>query len=286
MQPAARTVMQGHGAVSLVGLVGLFSIHCSAAPTGSHPGDAGAGPTASSTGDSGGVTPGGDSAAGAAGDAGDPADAFGPSRVEQDAEALCEAIEDDAAAQFEVLVQQNLACTGDDDCTRALATGGDCVAPCGHVLTNEAGAQTLGAAASSLCAPFVDAGCQLPGFGCPAVAPLNICAAGQCEGWAATLVANGGPFVHGVCASFEIEFSTAASRTALAPHDLAFALTPENGTLYADSTCATASTDGTVTLPGGANSVTFGFVPLATGPSGFSGSGPDEAIIGIEFSAQ
>jgi hypothetical protein len=67
-----------------------------------------------------------------------------------DAEALCQELENEAATQFEALVQQNLDCTNDNDCTR-ISPGGDgqCAALCGDVLTSEAGAPTLLAAANT-----------------------------------------------------------------------------------------------------------------------------------------
>jgi hypothetical protein len=220
-----------------------------------------------------------------AGDAGDPADASAVG--DADNQALCQDLENEAATQFAALVQQNLACTSDNDCTRISPGGdGECVALCGDVLANEAGAPTLGAAADTLCESFVAKGCRVPLLSCFADATLNICAAGTCEGWNASLSWNSAaPFTHGVCASFEIEFSTDQG-TALAPHDLVFALTPKNGTLYADAACTTPLAGGSVTLPGGANSVAFGFLPLAASQSGFSGSGPDNAIIGVDFLAQ
>ena len=142
------------------------------------------------------------------------------------------------------------------------------------------------AAANTLCESFAAEGCQVPFLGCPAVAPLNICAAGTCEGWGVSLSSSEAPFALGACALFEISFHTAESMTAVAPHDIVFALTAENGTLFADSACTTPLMGGSVTLPGGANSVAFGFVPLAAGQSGFSGSGSDNATIGIGFLAQ
>jgi len=200
---------------------------------------------------------------------------------------LCQDLESDAAAQLEALIQQNLACASDDDCTRISPEGrGQCAAACGHLLTNQAGASMLLAAANTLCESFVAKGCQVPLLGCPAVAPLNICAAGTCEGWGVSLGPSAGPFALGACAPFEISFYTAESRSAVAPHDIVFALTPENGTLYADSACTTPLMGGSVTLPGGANSVAFGFVPLAPGQSGFSGNGSDHATIGITFLPQ
>jgi hypothetical protein len=222
---------------------------------------------------------------GDAGEAGDAADAS--SAGDAESQALCQDLENEAVTQFDALVQQNLACTNDNDCTRISPVGdGQCAALCGDVLTNEAGAPALLTAADTLCESFAARGCHVLGIPCFAGAILNICAAGTCEGWAASLSWNrAAPFVHGACASFELGFSTAQG-TALAPRDIVFALTPENGTLYADSACTTFLAGGSVTLPGGTNRVAFGFVPLAAGSSGFSGSGPDNASIGLDFLAQ
>jgi hypothetical protein len=201
--------------------------------------------------------------------------------------ASCQDLLQAADIQFAALVQQNLACQSDDDCTRIAPTGqGQCAAICGDVLTDEAGAPTLLAAAGTLCESFVDAGCALPVLGCPAYATLNICVAGTCTGWGASLKWSEASFVHGVCAPFAIAFYTAESMTALAPHDLVFTLEATNGALYADPACTTALDGGSVTLPAGSNSVAFGFVPLAAGQSGFSGPGSDGANIGIDFLAQ
>lgn len=63
-------------------------------------------------------------------------------------------------------------------------------------------------------------------------------------------------------------------------------MTAQNGTLYSDSFCTMALTSGTVTLPAGASSIGFGFVPLAAGQSGFQGMGPGSSPIGESFLAQ
>jgi hypothetical protein len=251
----------------VVFIIGLLSVHCSGAVISEHPTGADAGPVKLPSGDSGGsVIP-------PSGDAG--------------GQALCQDLESDAGARLEALIQQNLACTSDDDCTRISPEGrGQCAALCGDLLTNQAGASMLLAAANTLCASFVAEGCQVQLPSCVAVAPLNICAAGTCEGWGVSLSPTAGPFALGACAPFEISFYTAESMSAVAPHDIVFALAPENGTIYADSACTTPLMGGSLMLPGGANSVAFGFVPLAAGQSGFSGSGSDHATIGIDFLPQ
>jgi hypothetical protein len=81
-----------------------------------------------------------------------------------------------------------------------------------------------------------------------------------------------------------IRLLIAATRRARAPHDLAFGVTSVTGTLFSDAACTMPLTSGTVTLPAGANSVTFGFEPVAAGQSSFAGTGA--ANIGMGFSAQ
>jgi hypothetical protein len=202
-----------------------------------------------------------------------------------DSQVSCSELENEAAGQFGALAQQYLGCKTDDDCTRIAPQGaGQCVAPCGNVLTNEAGAATLQTAANTACEPFVAAGCKVPILGCPAQDELNICASGVCEGWSTELTWSPSSFVHGVCASFVITYHSTQSTTA--PRDLAFALTAQNGSLYADSSCTTLLTSGSVTLPAGASQVSFGFVPLAAGQSGVSGVGPDNDQLGVSFDAQ
>ena len=137
-----------------------------------------------------------------------------------------------------------------------------------------------------LYAPFVAAGCKVPVLGCPAQDPLNICASGICEGWSTDLTWSATPFVHGVCASFVITYHSTQSATAVAPRDLAFALTAQNGSLYADPACTTLLTSGSVTLQAGASQVSFGLVPLAAGQSGVSCVGPDNDQLGVSFEAQ
>jgi hypothetical protein len=209
-----------------------------------------------------------------------------PDAGDEDSQVSCSELENEAAGQFGALAQQYLGCTTDDDCTRiAPQGGGQCVAPCGNVLTDEAGVAMLLTAANTACEPFVAAGCKVPTFGCPAEDELNICASGVCEGWSTALTWSPPSFVHGVCATFVITYhSTQAA--AVAPHDLAFELTAQNGSLYADSSCTTLLTSGSVTLPAGASQVSFGFVPLAAGQSGVSGVGPDNDQLGVSFDAQ
>jgi hypothetical protein len=224
----------------------------------------------------------GSSDGGRVGDSGTIADAG-----DADSQVSCSELENEAAGQFEALAQQYLGCTTDDDCRRIAPQGaGQCVAPCGNVLTDEAGAATLLAAANTACGPFIAAGCKVPILGCPAGDELNICANGMCAGWSAGLTWSAASFVHGVCASFAITYDSTQSPPAVAPRDLVFALTAQDGSLYADPACATAMTGGSVTLPAGANQVSFGFVPRSAGQSGVSGVGPDSAMIGVSFDAQ
>ena len=250
-------------------IIGLFSVDCGgiAARPSADDGSSDGGPV----GDTGVVRDSGTLA-----DAGD-----------EDSQVSCSELENEAAGQFGALAQQYLGCTTDDDCTRIAPQGaGQCVAPCGNVLTDEAGAATLQTAANAACGPFIAAGCKVPILGCPAQDELTICASGICEGWSAGLTWSATSFVHGVCASFVITYHSTQSATAVAPRDLAFALTAQNGSLYADSSCTTLLTSGSVTLPAGASQVSFGFVPLAAGQSGLSGVGPDNDQIGVSFDAQ
>ena len=206
---------------------------------------------------------------------------------DEDSQVSCSELENEAAGQFGALAQQYLGCTTDDDCLRIAPQGaGQCVAPCGNVLTDEAGAAALQMAANTACEPFVAAGCKVPILGCPAGDTLNICANGICEGWSTGLTWSPTSFVHGVCTSFVITYRSTQSAMAVAPRDLAFELTAQNGSLYADSSCTTALTSGSVTLAAGASQVSFGFVPLAAGQSGVSGVGPDNDQIGVYFDAQ
>jgi hypothetical protein len=252
-----------------VGILGLSLVHCGgiAARPAADDGSSDGGPVGHT-----GVV--GDS--GALADAGD-----------EDSPVSCSELESQAVGQFGALAQQYQGCTTDDDCTRIAPQGpGQCVAPCGNVLTNEAGAATLLAAANTACAPFIAAGCKVPVFGCPASDELDICAFGACAGWSAELTWSPTSFVHGACASFVITYHSTQSAPAVAPHDLAFALTAQNGSLYADSTCTTLLTSGSVTLAAGASQVSFGLVPLAAGQSGVSGVGPDNDQLGVSFDAQ
>ncbi len=250
-------------------VIGLVSVHC---------GGIAARPIA----DDGSSDSGADHDTGVVGDSGTLADAG-----DEDSQVSCSELENEAAGQFGALAQKYLGCKTDDDCTRIAPQGaGQCVAPCGNVLTDEAGAATLLTAANTACEPFIAAGCNVPLLGCPAQDELNICANGICEGWSAELTWSASSFVHDVCASFVITYHSTQSGTAMAPRDLAFALTAQNGSLYVDSACATLLTSGSVTLPAGASQVSFGFVPLAAGQSGLSGVGPDNAQIGVSFDAQ
>jgi hypothetical protein len=201
-------------------------------------------------------------------------------------DASCTNRGDTASAQFYAIAGQYLACSSDSDCTRIRVGGaGECADPCGNVLTTEAGASVLPAAATMVCQAFVANGCVVPSLGCPASNVLAICMSGTCEGWTASLSTTATTVVHGVCAPFEIQFITDESLTALAPHDIAFAMTTKNGTLYSDSACTIPLTGGTVTLPAGAHNVAFGFEPLDAGQSSFGGTG-EGATIGMGFLAQ
>jgi len=252
-----------------IGIIGLFLVHCGgiAARPAADDGSSDGGPV----GHTGVVRD-----SGALADAGD-----------QDGPVSCSELESEAAGVFGALAQQSLACETDDDCTRISPPGaGQCVAPCGNVLTDEGAAAMLLTAANTACEPFIAAGCQVPNFGCPADDELNICASGICAGWSTELTWSPPSFVHGVCASFVMTYHSTQSATAVAPHDLAFALTAQNGSLYADSTCTTLLTGGSLTLPAGASQISFGFVPLAAGQSGLSGVGPDNDQLGVSFDAQ
>jgi hypothetical protein len=126
-------------------IIGLFSVHCGgiAARPNADDGSSDGGPV----GDTGVV-----SDSGTLADAGD-----------EDSQVSCSELENEAAGQFGALAQQYLGCTTDDDCTRIAPQGaGQCVAPCGNVLTDEAGAATLQTAANTACEPFIAAGCKVP----------------------------------------------------------------------------------------------------------------------------
>jgi hypothetical protein len=161
------------------------------------------------------------------------------------------------------------------------------------MLTNDAGTAALPGVAATACQGYTAQGCETASLGCPFPGggntpyPYDICASGTCTNWTPRLTSSGTPITHGVCAEFTIQYMTADSQTALAPRDIAFAMTTQNGTLYSDSACTTPATDATLTLAAGTNSVTFGFEPLAAGSSSLTGTASASgATIGIAFVAQ
>jgi len=210
---------------------------------------------------------------------GDDAGSTAESGLEAGDDASCTNLQNTASTLFYAVADQYLTCSSDNDCTRFHAAGaGECVDPCGNVLTNEAGVSALSVAATIDCQAFVAQGCSVPLSQCLAYTTLTICISGTCGGWKPSLSTTAKTFVHGVCMPFEIQFVTDESQTALAPHDIAFAMTTENGTLYSDSGCTTPLTGGTVTLPAGANSVAFGFKPLDAGQWNVGGTGSGATI--------
>jgi hypothetical protein len=75
-----------------------------------------------------------------------------------------------------------------------------------------------------------------------------------------TLTVPSSPIGTGVCAALALTLSPSA-----APHDLSFPVTASSGTLYADTACTTPLAAGTVTVPGGSQSIAFGFEAQAAG---------------------
>ena len=202
--------------------------------------------------------------------------------------ALCQNLANQAGAQFDPMLARYQTCAADSDC--AVISVDTCLGVCPQVRTNTAGAAALPAAATKVCQEFHGAGCQTLGAACPAEDTINICIAGSCAGWNATMEGTATTFVHGVCEPFEIDFTMKGSKTP-APRDIVFAMdTPVNGTLYADAACTTPLTGTTITIPAGASSVAFGFEPLEPGRFSFGGTttpGSDGgALIGTGSIAQ
>lgn len=204
-----------------------------------------------------------DASAGADGGSPADADAGGGSGADADAGASCADLEDAAQAGLAAVVQQNLACQGDQDCTSIfLGPSGWCAAPC-SVLTNEAGAATVLDAAASLCSQFNAEGCKAPVVPCPA-APPAICAGGTCAVYDFYATQLSPTLTHGACAAFQLNYKSFGG-SPNAPHDLRVTMTASNGTLYADTACGTPMGDGGVTIPAGSTSAAFGFEPAAPG---------------------
>jgi hypothetical protein len=202
-------------------------------------------------------------------------------------DASCTDLENTASEQFSATTQRYLACSSDSDCMRIRADGaGECVDPCGDVLTNEAGASALPLAATVDCQAFLARGCKVQVFSCLGFGNLTFCASGTCDVGSVSLSTMAPTLVHGACAAFDIQFITGESSTALAPHDFVFAMTTTNGTLYSDPTCTIPTTNGTVTLPAGAHDVAFGFEPLEAGQSRLDGVAGTGTPIGGYFEVQ
>jgi hypothetical protein len=176
----------------------------------------------------------------------------------------CEALEMAAVKQFEAVVDRNLACSVDADCTELnVGPSGYCAAPCG-ALTNEAGAQAAESAANDACQPFLAAGCKPPILQCPAFPPF-LCAGGTCATYSVQVTTSPLPtFTHGVCTALHLAYST-QSGSPPATQAISVLMQSSIGTLYADPACTTPVTTGTLTIPAGSSGVDFGFVPAAAG---------------------
>ena len=209
------------------------------------------------------------------GDAGD-AQSGDEARSSRDAgdagnDALCQNLQDEANAQFKPVLARYQTCVADSDCVVINPFGeAECATLCG-VRTNTAGAAALPAAAAMACQAFLGAGCQILASECVGEDVYNICKAGSCAGFDVVQSAPATAFVHGVCEPFEIDFMMEGAKTP-APHDIVFAMETSNGALYADAACTTPLTGGTISIPAGTSSVTFGFEPLAPGMFSFGGT--------------
>ena len=210
--------------------------------------------------------------------------------------ACCSTLANTASTQVYAAAVPYLACSSDSDCTRIAFSGaGACALLCGEMLTNEAGATALPGVAATACQGFTAQGCQTAWLGCPLTGggsgdtpyPYDICASGTCANWTTRLTSSDAPITHGVCAELAIQYIVAYSQTAVAPRDIDFAMTADNGTMYSDTACTTPLADATVTLPAGTSSVAFGFEPLAAGQAGLSGTASASgATIGLAFDVQ
>jgi hypothetical protein len=202
----------------------------------------------------------------------------------------CEALEMAAVKQLDAVVQQNLACSVDADCTEInVGPSGDCAAPCG-VLTDESGAEAVQSAANSACKPFLAAGCKPPILECPAFPPF-VCVGGTCAAYSVAVTPSPLPtFTLGVCTVLHLAYSTGAGSSDAGSPDahspIGVLMQSSIGTVYADAACTMPVTTGspemtgTLTIPAGTTGVDFGFMPDATG-SGSLNVGP--GIGGSEY---
>jgi hypothetical protein len=180
-----------------------------------------------------------------------------------DAGASCADLENAAQAGLASLVQENLGCQVDSDCTSIfLGPSGGLCAAC-SVLTNEAGAATVLDAAASLCRQFNAQGCPPPIVGCPRAPPV-LCAGGTCASYVFYPTPLSPSLTHGECATFQVHYRSYGGSPD-APHDLAVTLRAFNGTLYSDTQCAMPMADGGVTIPAGSTAATFSLEPAAAG---------------------
>jgi hypothetical protein len=180
----------------------------------------------------------------------------------------CAAFENTARTELASAQKGYLACQVDTDCVSTpVNQDGACAAACGG-LTSKASAASYVDTAASVCQEFNASGCTALGAGCPASGPV-LCAGGTCTLYFLSLAAPSSPITHGVCAAFEVDYTTPAG-SADAPHDITVAVSAAGGTLYADVACTTPLATGTVTLPGGAPDVGFGFEAQAAGPFSIS----------------
>jgi hypothetical protein len=171
-------------------------------------------------------------------------------------------------AKFEAVVQQNLACSVDDDCTVTSppSGGGTCVFACG-TLTNKSGAAAVQSAATSICETYLSDGCPAPPVpNCPTAGGLPLCAKGTCTTYLARFEAPPMSVALDACTAFKLDFEIGFDHPTAAPRDMTVAMTVNGGTLYADSACKTPmGSQGTLTIPAGASSVAFGFMATAPG---------------------
>jgi hypothetical protein len=180
----------------------------------------------------------------------------------------CDSLQRAAATELESTQKGFLACQVDADCVVTLVSSkGTCAAACGG-LTGKASAASFINYAANLCEDYDARGCVMLNAGCPWGGPF-LCAGGTCTFYHVTLTPPSPPVTHGVCAAFEVNYAT-PSGPADAPHDVSVAVSAAGATLYADVACTTPLAAGTVTIPGGAPGVAFGFEALAAGPFSIS----------------
>jgi len=169
-------------------------------------------------------------------------------------------------AKFEAVVQQNLACSVDDDCTvTSLSGGATCDFGC-PILTNKSGAAAVQSAATSICEAYLSEGCPAPPVPlCPPPPGAPLCAKGTCTWYWFQFESHPTSVALDACTAFKLDFGIGLEPAA-APRDMPVAMSVSGGTLYADSGCKTPlGAQGMLTIPAGASSVAFGFMATAPG---------------------